>query len=113
MANVILTKPVRHNGEIMKPDDVLTDMSMAEAERLVRLGVGYIDDDVLPDDDDLGGGGDELQDAAALQKLSKAELVALASDKEIALSGKESKADLVKLLLDADTDSNDVSPAKE
>lgn len=56
MANVRLTAPMQHNGEMKEVDDVITDLSAKAAERLVRLGVGYIDDDVLSDDEgDIDG----------------------------------------------------------
>lgn len=52
MANVRLIHPVRHNGENKQPDDVIPGLTDAEAARLVRLGVGVIDEDSLPDMED-------------------------------------------------------------
>lgn len=120
MPNVRLTKPVRHNGEMLGPDDVIPGLTEKEAARLEKLGVGFVDADVLDDGESLAdesGEGDEPDiisasggdspdpageqaslDASAIRKMSKAELVALAGERAIPPTGKESKAELIALI---------------
>lgn len=108
MANVRLTAPVRHDGEVREPDDVIPDLSEKAAARLVRLGVGYIDDDVLSDDD-----GPLKDDDAGIGRMSKSDLIALAAAEGVALAGKESKAELIALISAKRAASNDDALAGE
>lgn len=123
MANVKLTQPVRHDGEQRDPGEVLTGLSERGARRLVLLGVGNIDDDVLSDDYPAGNGDalaseeDEAESAEVgqpeadqpdgagitafssdIRKMNKADLTQLAHEMEIILTGKESKSELIELL---------------
>ncbi len=59
MANVILTKPLTHNDEDLKPGDPIFDLTEKDAARLVALGVAKRDDAVGDGSSGSGDGDDD------------------------------------------------------
>ncbi len=98
MASVTLKSPVRHNDTLYVADDVITDLTQKEAERLVRLGVAVAGEVVtIPDDDPPAPtkeAGITPEQTAEIKKMTKAKLIAALAAAGVEADDSEKAADL-------------------